>query len=368
MMTSNPTPIARLQKSLKRKKLDALLVTEPYNRRYLSGYTAADHGIGETAGVLLIPATGEPYLFTDSRFDLQAAEEANGFTIQLYPKGLTRLLKKMLPKSGIKRLAFESRYMLHSTALKMEQNLANAGIQLIATSDLIERMRLIKTEEEISLLKKSVLRNEQVFQLIYNTIEPGMSEREIALAIELTMHELGAERPSFDSIVAFGTNAAKPHAVPTDRILKTGDIVLIDMGLVFDGYCSDMTRTFVAGKPDATYLERLRVVRKAQLAGTRAVCAGVTSREVDQAARGVIEEAGYGKYFGHALGHGVGLAVHEEPRLSSRSRKKLKAGMIVTIEPGIYLPDWGGIRLENMVVVREDGAETLNEDTTGLDL
>jgi Xaa-Pro aminopeptidase len=195
-----------------------------------------------------------------------------------------------------------------------------------------------------------------------------MSEREIALAIELTMHELGAEGPSFDTIVAFGTNAAKPHAVPTDRILKTGDVVLVDMGLVLDGYCSDMTRTFVAGKPDTTYLERLRVVRKAQLAGINALRAGVTCKEVDQAARQVIEDAGYGKYFGHALGHGVGLAVHEEPRLSSRSRKKLKSGMIVTVEPGIYLPEWGGIRLENMVVVREDGAEPLNEDITGLDL
>lgn len=140
------------------------------------------------------------------------------------------------------------------------------------------------------------------------------------------------------------------------------------MGLVLDGYCSDMTRTFVAGKPNTTYVDRLRVVRRAQLAGTKAICAGATCREVDLAARRVIEESGYGEYFGHALGHGVGLAVHEEPRLSLRSRKKLRPGMIVTVEPGIYLPDWGGIRLENMVVVREDGAETLNEDRTGLDL
>jgi len=367
-MHGAPSRISRLQKSLKRKKLDALLVTEPYNRRYLSGYTATDHGIGETAGVLLIPATGMPYLLTDSRFILQAEEEANGFTIELYPKGSAGLLKKLLPKLGVERLAFESHYMLHSTAGKLKKALAGVGVVCIATTELIERMRLIKTEDEIKLLKKSVLRNEQVFSLVYNTIEPGMSEREIALAIELTMHELGAEQPSFETIVAFGTNAAKPHAVPTDRLLQAGDLVLIDMGLVLDGYCSDMTRTFVAGKPNNTYIDRLRVVRRAQLAGTEAVCAGATCREVDRAARRVIEEAGYGDFFGHALGHGVGLAVHEDPRLSSRSRKKLKPGMIVTVEPGIYLPNWGGIRLENMVVVREDGAETLNEDTTGLDL
>ncbi len=367
-MPGDPSRIPRLQKSLKRKKLDALLVTEPYNRRYLSGYAATDHGIGETAGVLLIPVAGTPYLLTDSRFILQAEEETNGFTIELYPRGLAGLLKKLLPKLGIERLAFESQYMLHSTAGKLKKSLAGVGVECIATTDLIERMRLIKTEDEIKLLKKSVLRNEQVFGLVYNTIEPGMSERELALAIELTMHELGAEQPSFETIVAFGTNAAKPHAVPTDRLLQAGDLVLIDMGLVLDGYCSDMTRTFIAGKPNTTYIDRLRVVRQAQLAGTEAICAGATCRDVDRAARRVIEEAGYGDFFGHALGHGVGLAVHEDPRLSSRSRKKLKPGMIVTVEPGIYLPDWGGIRLENMVVVREDGAETLNEDTTGLDL
>ena len=368
MKLTSMNRIGTLQSELRRKKLDGLLVTEPFNRRYLSGYTATDHGIGETAGVLLVPANGYPHLLTDSRFSLQAEEEANGFTIQLYPKGLAKLLGTLLPKLEIKRLGFESDYILHSTALKLEKTLAKVQVELVATSDLIARKRLIKTEEEVELLKQSVLRNEQVFQLVYNTIEPGMSEREIALAIELTMHELGAEGPSFETIVAFGTNAAKPHAVPTDRVLKTGEIVLIDMGLVLAGYCSDMTRTFVAGKPDPIYLERLRVVRKAQLAGTRAVRAGVTAKEVDQAARRVIQEAGYGKYFGHALGHGVGMAVHEEPRLSSRSRKKLKPGMIVTVEPGIYLPEWGGIRLENMVVVREEGGETLNEDTTGMDL
>lgn len=368
MMTADTARVTALQKQLKRKKLDGLLVTEPYNRRYLSGYTAADHGIGETAGVLLIPASGTPFLLTDSRFVLQAKEETGQYTVLLYPKGLTAALSNLLPKLNIRRLGFESHYMLHSTVLNMEKKLPKLGVEFIGITDMIERMRLLKAEEEIGLLKKSVLMNEQVFRLVYNTIEPGMSEREIALAIELTMHELGAEGPSFATIVAFGTNAAKPHAVPTDRVLKAGDIVLIDMGLILNGYCSDMTRTFVAGRPDKTYLDRLRIVRTAQKVGTDAIRAGATCQEVDMAARRVIVEAGYGDYFGHALGHGVGLAVHEDPRLSSRSRRKLRPGMVVTVEPGIYIPDWGGIRLENMVVVRENGAENLNTDTTGLDL
>ena len=182
------------------------------------------------------------------------------------------------------------------------------------------------------------------------------------------MREMGASGPSFATIVAFGTNAAKPHAVPGPRVLVPGETVLIDMGLVLDGYCADMTRTVVVGKPDPVFRERLRIVRRAQLAAIDVIRAGVTSREVDLAARRVIREAGYGAQFGHALGHGVGLEVHEEPRLSSRCRKKLCAGMVVTVEPGIYLPQWGGIRLENMVVVREGGCEVLNRDTTFLDL
>ena len=360
--------INKLQNSLRRRKLDALLVTEPENRRYLSGYTAVDHGIQESSGVLLIPKQGRPWLLTDSRFELQAKEEAKGFTVELYRKGLFSLLKELLPSLEVQRLAFESHYFLHSSVGMLEKMAEKVGVELLPLTGLIERMRVIKNEEEIQLLKESVLLNEQVFQAVYNTIEPGMSEIEVALALELTMRELGAERPSFESIVAFGTNAAKPHAVPTGRILRHGEIVLIDMGLVRQGYCSDMTRTFVAGKPDETFLRRLRVVRKAQLAAAQMLRAGVVCREVDQAARQIIADAGYGAFFGHGLGHGVGLAVHEAPSLGPRNRKKLRAGMIITLEPGFYLPEWGGIRLENMAVIREDGYELLNEDTTGLNL
>jgi Xaa-Pro aminopeptidase len=360
--------IRKLQATLQRRKLDAMLVTEPSNRRYLSGYTATDYGIQETSGVLLIPARGIPCLLTDSRYELQAKEEAVGFVIELYNRGLFALLKKMLPALGVQRLGFESHYFLHATVAKMEKITDNIEVELTPLTGLVEKMRLIKSEEEIQILKKSVLLNERVFQLVYNTIEPGMTELEVALALELTMRELGAEGPSFDTIVGFGSNAAKPHAVPGDRVLESGELVLIDMGLLLKGYCSDMTRTFVAGKPGKTFVERQRIVRKAQLAGINAIRAGAVCRDVDRAARQVIVDAGYGDFFGHGLGHGVGLAVHEEPRLGQLSRKKLQAGMIVTVEPGIYLPEWGGIRLENMVVVREDGCEVLNEDVTGLDL
>ncbi|MCI5140830.1 MAG: aminopeptidase P family protein [Candidatus Electrothrix sp. ATG1] len=360
--------IKKIQKTLRRRKLDAVLITEPYNRRYLSGYTAADHGIQESSGVLLIPKKGRPWLLTDSRFVLQAEEEAQEFTVELYKKGLFALLKKLLPALAVRRLGFESHYFLHSSAAKLKEMAGKIKVEPVPLLDLVERMRVIKTEEEIQLLKRSVLLNEQVFQAVHRTLAPGMTEIEIALALEQTMRTMGAEGPSFETIVAFGSNAAKPHAVPTDRVLGNGELVLIDMGLVLEGYCSDMTRTFVVGKSKKKFRQRLRVVRKAQLAGIKALRAGVLCCEVDRAARKVIADAGYGDLFGHSLGHGVGLAVHESPGLGSRNRKKLRTGMIVTIEPGIYLPGWGGIRLENMAVVREDGCELLNEDTTGLDV
>ena len=360
--------IIRLQSGLRRRHIDGLLVSQPDNRRYLSGYTAPDHGIQESSGLLLIPAKGRPYLLTDARFTLQAEAEAQLFLVELYSRGLLPLLERLINRLGLQSLAFESDYLLHSTFQRLAGMANKRGLTLVPQLGLIEAMREVKSADELELLRASTRLNETVFQSVYATIEPGMTEREIALALELTMREMGAEGPSFPTIVAFGTNAARPHAVPTDRELQAGDLVLIDMGLIHRGYCSDLSRTFVAGRPDRTYIDRHRVVRAAMQAGIGAIRAGVTGAEVDRVARQVIADAGYGDHFGHSLGHGVGLAVHEAPRLSRTNRKKLRAGMVVTVEPGIYLPEWGGIRLENMVVVGEHGPEVLNRDTTGLDL
>lgn len=195
-----------------------------------------------------------------------------------------------------------------------------------------------------------------------------MTERAVASRLENCMLEKGAERPSFETIVAGGPNGASPHAVPGNRPLQEGEPIVIDMGLILDGYCSDMTRTVVLGTPDARTVKLFRLVRKAQLAATSAIRAGITGREADKAARDIINSGGFGKNFGHGLGHGVGLAVHEGPALNKRNKKKLQTGMIITVEPGIYLPDWGGIRLENMGVVEEKGCRILNRDTTFLDL
>lgn len=359
--------IQRLQTILRRKKLDAILISQPENRRYLCGYTARDHSIAESTGALLVCAQGENYLLTDFRYEIQARREANHATVLLYPKGLIPLLKKMAIKLGLKQIGFEPHYMLHSSALKLMEASQGTNVTFIPTTELVEKMRLIKDAQEIDRIRNSVRLNEQVFQQVMVTIDTGCTELDIAMRIENSMRDHGAESASFDTIVATGGNSALPHAVPGKRLIEKDRPLMIDMGLVLDGYCSDMTRTFVVGKADQHYLDIHRLVRRAQLTAIKCIRPEVTMREVDRAARSIIDNSGYGKYFGHALGHGVGLAVHEKPRLSSRSRMKLRAGMVVTVEPGIYIPDWGGVRLENMVVVNENGCEILNQDTTWLD-
>ncbi len=360
--------IAGLQARLRRKKLDCLLVSCPENRRYLSGYRGGDHGIAETSGLLLVPARGQLRLLTDFRYKLQAEGDVPWAEVLLYDKGVIRLLGDLLPKLGLKSLAFESHYTLHAGAEKMAAALQKKGIRSLPLTNLIEDLRVIKDEEEIDLIRKAVQLNEQVFTEIYGSLAACRSEIDVALAIESAMRRKGAEGPSFSTIVASGENGALPHAVPGPRELQRDGSLTIDMGLVLDGYCSDMTRNIVFGTASKRYLELHRLVRRAQLAGMAAIKDGVRACDVDRAARRIIDDAGYGGYFGHSLGHGVGLAVHEEPRVSSRNRKKLRSGMVVTVEPGIYLPGWGGIRLENMVVVRPDGCENLNSDTTWLDI
>lgn len=359
--------VEKLKIRLRRKKIDAILISQPENRRYLSGYRAPDHGINETSGLLFIPARGSARLLTDFRYKLQAEEETS-LSVTLYQKGVIALLNDLISGGKIRRFAFESHYTLHSFSLKLSALVEKHKIELVPVTDFVERQRIIKSEEEIELLRRSTVLNEEVFQHMHDRITADMTEIETASAIESRMRQSGAEGPSFSTIVASGENGALPHAVPSEKVIGQHSAVTIDMGLVLNGYCSDMTRNFVVGTPDKAYTRIHRIVRKAQLAGIGAVKSGRQMKDVDRAARKIIADSGHGKYFGHALGHGVGLAVHEAPSLSFRSRRILKPGMIVTVEPGIYIPGWGGVRLENMVVVREDGCEVLNNDTTYLDI
>ncbi|MEJ2056801.1 MAG: Xaa-Pro peptidase family protein [Desulfofustis sp.] len=359
--------IDTLRRRLRRKNIDAMLVSRPENRRYLSGYRAADHGINETSGLLFISARGPARLLTDFRYQLQA-ESDTALEVLLYQRGILTLLDELLSEGSPGRVAFESHYTLHSFSLKLQKMADRKRLDLVPLTDFIEKQRQIKSDAEIELMRRSTALNEAVFQDIHQRLTPEMTEIEVASMIESRMREFGAERPSFDTIVASGENGAQPHATPAGKALGTDTAVTIDMGLILDGYCSDMTRNILIGSPDKAYRKIHRIVRRAQKAGISAARPGALVKDVDRAARSIIDEAGYGKYFGHSLGHGVGLAVHEAPSLSYRSRRKLQSGMIVTIEPGIYIPGLGGVRLENMVVIRDGGCEILNQDTTDLDI
>jgi Xaa-Pro aminopeptidase len=361
-------PLQKVQQSLRRKKIDCLLVSQPENRRYLSGYTGTELSIAESAGMLLVPARGTPRLLTDSRYFLQAEAEAEGFELVLIRTTLFSALQNILAQLDVQSMAFESHYLLYTSYLQLQKMGKKLNITMVPTVGIVEKMRLQKTSKEIQSIQKAVLLNEEVFQEVFAKLKPGLTERQVAMQIEATMKEKGAEGAAFETIVAAGPNGALPHAVPTDREIQKGETVIIDMGLKLDGYCSDMTRTVVLGKPDKRTVEIFRLVRKAQLAGQKKIKAGVTAQQADMAARQIIEQAGYGPNFGHSLGHGVGLAVHEGPSLNKRKRNKLRPGMVVTVEPGIYIPGWGGVRLENMVVVKNNSCALLNKDKTFLDL
>jgi len=361
-------PFEHIKTAIRRKGADALLVTQPENRRYLSGYKATDLAITESSGVLLIPGQGDPYLLTDSRYQLQAEREAWGFGVVLVRGSMLMALEKLLKRLDTRKLIFESHYLLHATFRKLAEIGQKHAIELIPAEGMVEKLRIIKSPEEIEKIRQAVRLNEAVFQEVLVNVVPGKTEREIALAIETAMMLKGAEEPAFPTIVAAGPNGALPHAVPSDRAIQEGETVIIDMGLKLDGYCADMTRTLILGSPDRQTLEIMRLVRRAQEAAFKTIRGGILARDADRAARKEIAAAGYGKYFGHGLGHGVGLAVHEAPSLNRTRRNKLKPGMVVTVEPGIYLPGWGGVRLENMVVVEEKGCLVLNQDITFLDV
>lgn len=360
--------LAKIQAAIRRKKVDALLVTQPENRRYLSGFTATDLSIAESSGSLFVPGRGIPILLTDSRYLLQAEKEASGCEVELLQGSLLGALQKILRRRNVRRLAFESHYLLHAAAMKLMALGQRQGVEMMPVSGMIEKLRLRKAPEEIEKIRQSVLLNELVFQEVFATLKPGLTEREVALAIESAMMRHGAEAPAFQTIVASGPNGALPHAVPTEKVIREGETVIIDMGLKLDGYCSDMTRTVVLGTPDKQTVKIIRLIRAAQRQACETIRAGIPARDADRTARKVIAMAGYGKNFGHGLGHGVGLAVHEAPSLNKRRRSKLQSGMVVTVEPGIYIPGWGGVRLENMVVVEEKGCTVLNQDNTFLDL
>ena len=358
MQTLLKDRLDRLKLSLARAELDALVILIDENRRYLSCFTGEDTQFDESAGALIITAT-DLILATDSRYELQAKQEAPLFETLTYKDGLAKVLPGIIERLGLKKLGFESvrmSYKQHGEILQ-EMKKANLDIHLVPTENLVEDLRIIKSVSEIETIKAALAIAESVFSECLPHIQPGVTEKQLAWMMEKRLREAGADDLSFPTIVASGPNSALPHAIPGARKIKAGEPVLFDWGAKLDGYCSDISRTVVIGRPDQTFKKVFQTVLDAQRLAIDAVKAGVSSKAVDEIARNHINAKGFEGKFGHGLGHGAGLAIHESPRLSPIRDILLEPGMVTTIEPGIYLPDWGGVRLENMIVVREDGAD-----------
>jgi Xaa-Pro aminopeptidase len=353
--------LARLRTRLQDQALDTFLVLQGENRRYLSGFTGEDGQFNESAGALLITPERQ-ILATDSRYETQARIEAHEFEIYRYTEGLASSLPEILRMLRTERLGFESARLSYLQFQKFQDHLKRDTLtaSLVPTENLVEDLRMTKEPQEIEAIKESLVISESVFETIVNTLCVGTSEKELAWAIEKGLRQSGAESVAFPPIVASGPNAALPHAIPTDRPIGRGEPILFDWGARLNGYCSDISRTIVLGSPDETFNKVSQVVQDAQSMAIEAMKPGVSTQTVDKIARDYITAKGFGDHFGHGLGHGVGLATHEKPNLSPVRPMNLEVGMVTTVEPGIYLPGWGGVRLENMVVVKEGGAVVLN--------
>jgi Xaa-Pro aminopeptidase len=345
------------------EKLDAFLVLFQENRQYLSGFTGEDTQFDESAGALIIGHDTQ-ILATDSRYELQAKKEATGYEVFCYQKGLAAELPSILAQLSPLRVGFESRRISHDQFFKIKKELdsKNSSAELVPIADIVDGLRLIKDENEINAIKEAITLAESAFEKTIQWLKPGICEREAAWELEKNMRSAGAQSVSFPVIAAFGKNSALPHAIPGEARLQTNEPILFDWGVKLNGYCSDTTRTFIWNEPDGQFKKIFTIVHDAQQKAIESIRPGIRTKQIDDIARGHIESKGFKEYFGHGLGHGVGLAIHESPSISPLDERdmEINKNMVFTVEPGIYLPDWGGVRLENMVRVTDDGAEILN--------
>ncbi len=338
------------------KGMDGFLVISGPNRNYLSGFTG-------TAGALIL-SVRETLFLTDSRYTAQAKAQVQGARLQLQTKALLVDAVALVKKLGIKRLGLEADHLNLAGFLYLQKELPK--VKLEASRGLIEAQRMVKSEPEKVLLRKASQIADQGLERLLPHIKPGRKETDLARILEGAMNDLGASGPSFETIMASGWRSALPHGVATEKIVRKGDFIVIDFGCIYQGYCSDMTRTVSVGKASAAQKKIYEIVRKAQAAGLKAVKSGVKAGDVDKVSRSIIARAGHARHFGHSLGHGVGREVHEEPRLGPKSEQVLRSGMAVTVEPGIYLDGKFGVRIEDLVLVNDKGHENLYKTTKQL--
>jgi len=351
--------LERLRQALQEQQLDALIVTNPLNRRYLSGFTGS-------AGTLLI-TNDHALLMTDFRYEAQAKIEAPNYEFRLVSSEavVAQSLPGLIQEFGIQRLGFEASTVNVAQFSSWRKELAAAEVQVkfFETEGLIEHLRRVKDPAEIDLLRRAVAIGDEAFAAIRSMLRPTMREREVAWELEKMMRERGAEGLAFDIIVASGDNGSRPHARAGDAELGVGRPIVMDFGARVNGYHGDMTRTVILGEADEQFWSIYNIVLEAQQKAEAAIRPGMTGLAADAVARDHIAAAGYAEAFGHGLGHGVGLAIHEEPRLSYLRQDLLPVGAVVSVEPGIYLPGWGGVRIEDLVIITETGVEVLTQSS-----
>jgi Xaa-Pro aminopeptidase len=363
-----PSPYSKrvqlLLEELKKRSLAGIMVFQPENRRYLSGFKATDPQLNESSGFLII-GEGQAILGTDPRFEGEAQSQAKGFYPFIYRRGLEASWAEIDGRlKTFSRLAFEGLGVTFHTYRRLKKliRFTNKAISFLPTYQIVEELRIRKEKREIEAITRSLKITEEAFLLVQKALRPGKTEKEIAWELKKTIHQKGGEDLAFEPIVASGPNAALPHAEPTEREIKKGEPILFDFGSKWKGYCSDLSRTLFLGPPSDRFKEVYTLVRQAQLQAEKGMKAGLTTVEADALARSVIDKGGYGRFFKHSLGHGVGLSTHELPSISPVKAAPLYSGMVVTIEPGIYLPGWGGVRLEDMVVIQKKGVRSLNQN------
>lgn len=347
--------LANLRKQLEIEKLDALLITNPYNRSYMTGFTG-------TAGVALVSAEDAVFI-TDFRYTKQAEKEIEGYRIVQHTTTIIEEVALQAKNMNVKTVGFEKDDMSFGL---YELYKKEVEAELKPVSGLVEKLRMVKTPEEITVLQAAAKIADDAFEHIITYIRPGMTELDVSNELEFFMRKQGATSSSFSIIVASGLRSALPHGVATDKVIESGDFVTLDYGALYKGYISDITRTVAVGEPSDKLKEIYAVVLEAQELALQGIKPGMTGIEADRIARDYITSKGYGEAFGHSTGHGIGLEVHEAPGLSSKSETVLEPNMVVTVEPGIYLPEIGGVRIEDDIVITADGNERLTFATKEL--
>lgn len=335
-------------------EIDALILTGAANMRYMSGFT------------------GEGYVYlskncrmvvTDSRYTIATKAECADFEVYEWGRdGYYAKLVERMQQDRVKKLGFEDQVMTVSSYERMKEELAKAGlseVEFVPVKGHVNGLRAVKTAEEQERIRQAEAIGDRAFAKIVRKLKSGMTEKQVAALLEFYMKEEGAEGLSFETIAASGLHSAMPHAIPTDKVLEEGDFLTMDFGCLYQGYCSDMTRTVVIGKANDRQKELYDTVLRAQQTALAGIRPGMTGKEIDALAREVIKKAGYGEYFGHSLGHSVGLEIHESPNFSSKEERVIEPGMVITVEPGIYIEGFGGVRIEDVVIITEEGCENI---------